>query len=216
LASLARFDPDEWTGAIAATALDEDAVPEHRMETAFVLAEIPTVAAGDALAEIAAPAPGRSSELRSAAVWGLARGVRPRPELVLQYTVDGDDLVALHGITGMEEIPDELLPTLRGWLAELDDRRAAVAAQLLMRHLEVRTLIEVAIEAGHGRLWALRALGDLPPELVRDLGDNVLTPEVEEALEPLWIAQRDWLRSGDGAEGLEALDVQRLRFDPLL
>lgn len=85
-----------------------------------------------------------------------------------------------------------------------------------MRHLKVPTLIEVALEEGTGRLWALRALGDLPPEIVRDLGAERLTPDLESALEPIWIAQRDWLRQGEGAEGLDSLGIQKVRFDPLL
>lgn len=84
-----------------------------------------------------------------------------------------------------------------------------------MRHLAIDTLVDVAQQEGQGQLWALRALGDLPPELVRDLGGDQLTPELEAALEPMWIAQRDWLRAGQGLEGLRALDVQKVRFDPL-
>lgn len=215
-ASLARFDPARWTPAIAQVATDDDSPGEHRIEAVFVLAEIPTDDAGAALAEIAHPAAGRSPELRAAAVWGIAQGVRPRPELVLQFTVDADNFVALHAIAGLPALPADLLPTLRGWIAELDDRRAAVAAQLLMRHLAVDTLIDVASHEGPGRLWALRALGDLPSELVRDLAGEQLTPELAEALEPMWIGQRDWLRAGEGVEGLQALDVQKVRFDPLL
>lgn len=215
-ASLARIDPAAWTGAVVAVAMNDEALPEQRMESAFVLAEIPTDEAAHGLAAVAEPGGNRSAELRAAAVWGLARGVRPRADLVLPFTVDADDLVSLHGITGLQSLPDELVPTLRGWLAELDDRRAAVAAQLLMRHLHIRPLLEASSSDGRERLWALRALGDLPPELVENLGGELLTPEVEAALQPLWIAQRDWLRDGVGAEGLEALDVQGLRFDPLL
>lgn len=213
--SLARLEPEPWTPRVAEQATDSDASDEHRIEAVFVLAEIPTDAAGEALAAIAEPAGGRVAELRAAAVWGLGQGVRPRPELVLPFAVDEDDFVALHAIAGLPALPDDLLPTLRGWISELDDRRAAVAAQLLMRHLAIGTLVDLAQHEGKGRLWALRALGDLPPELVRELGGDQLTPEVEEALEPIWIAQRDWLRSGVGSEGLEALDVQKVRFDPL-
>lgn len=215
-ASLSRLDPQAWTNTIAAQAVDENAPSEHRIEAVFVLAEIPTDAAGDALANVAALGGGRDAELRAAAVWGIAQGTRPRPELVLPFTVDEDNFVALHAIAGLDDLPDELLPTVRGWITELDDRRAAVAAQLLMRHLKVPTLIEVSLDEGTGRLWALRALGDLPPEIVRDLGAEHLTPDLERALEPIWIAQRDWLRQGEGAEGLDSLGIQKVRFDPLL
>lgn len=214
-ASLARVDPAVWTPFIAEQATNDDAPPDHRIEAVFVLAEIPTDSAAEALAGIAKPGAGRTSELRAAAVWGLGQGVRPHPELVLPFAIDEDDFVALHAVAGLPALPADLLPTVRGWVSEFDDRRAAVAAQLLMRHLAIEMLIDVARQEGQGRLWALRALGDLPPELVRELGGDRFTPEVEGALEPMWIAQRDWLRAGAGSEGLQALDVQKVRFDPL-
>jgi hypothetical protein len=41
-----------------------------------------------------------------------------------------------------------------------------------------------------------------------------LTEAVERTLETLWIAHDDWLRGGS-QEGLEALAVQTVRFDPV-
>lgn len=69
-------------------------------------------------------------------------------------------------------------------------------------------------EAGKSaRLWALRALGDMPPQFVRDMGGDKLTPDAVESLEPMWQGQNDWLRT-TGREGLDALDAQKVRFDP--
>jgi hypothetical protein len=49
---------------------------------------------------------------------------------------------------------------------------------------------------------------------VRDRGGELLSPEIESDLAPLWLGQDDWLRSS-GADGLEALDVQKVRFSPI-
>jgi len=132
----------------------------------------------------------------------------------MRHVVDPDDFVALHAIAGLTSVTDEMLPTLLNWLNQ-DERLAAVAAQLLLRQHAVRPLLEAVHRGGHGRLWALRALGDLPREMVRRNGAEMLTREIQEDLEPIWIGHYDWLRD-DAAAGLEALDVQKLRFNPLL
>jgi hypothetical protein len=213
-ASLARLD-SQWTQPIverAATPADND---EPRMEAVFVLSEIPTDEAAEALAEIAAGDGDKPRELRAAAVWGLSRGVQPRPDLVLPFTVDSDEIVALHAIAGLPSLPDHLIPELLEWLGQ-DDRHAAAAAQVLQRHEAVRPLLAAVHEGGRARLWALRALGDLPPELVQSCGGELLTDEIEADLQPIWIGREDWLR-GRGAEGLDALDVQKVRFNnPLI
>ena len=53
----------------------------------------------------------------------------------------------------------------------------------------------------------------MSPQLVRDMGGDKLTPATVEFLEPMWQGQSDWLRT-TGREGLEALDAQKVRFDP--
>ena len=211
-ASLARLDPQRTEPIIkmATTPAEDD---EPRMEAVFVLSEIPTDEAAEALAELATPDGEKPQELRAAAVWGLCRGVHPRPDLALPYTVDSNEIVALHAIAGFPSLPDDLIPGLLDWLRQ-DDTRAAAAAQLLLRHAAVRPLLAAVHEGGRARLWALRALGDLSPELVRDLGGELLAPKIECDLEPIWIGHEDWLR-GPGAEGLDALDVQKVRYSPL-
>jgi hypothetical protein len=215
LASLARLDPDAWTGRITDVALDSSNPDDRRIESVFVLSEIPTDAAALALAEVAAPAEDHPREVRAAALWGLGQGIHPRPDLLLPFTIDDDDFVALHAIAGLDELPDELTPQLISWINEGDDRRAAAAAQLLLRHRAVNVLLAVASSDDAGSLWALRALGDLPPEFVYDRGGDQLTEKVADALAPLWVAQRDWLRVS-GVDGLQALDVQKVRFNPLV
>jgi HEAT repeat protein len=212
-ASLARLDA-QWLRPIIEMATTPENPGEQRIEAVFVLSEISTDEAAEALAEIAEGDGEKPTELRAAAVWGLACGVRPRPDLVLLYATDSDELVALHAIAGMPSLPESLIPGLLDWLGD-DDAHAAAAAQVLMRHKAVRPLLEAVHRGGRGRLWALRALGDLPPELVQEAGAELLTEEIREDLEPIWIAHDDWLR-GPGAEGLEALDVQKVRFSPLI
>jgi hypothetical protein len=213
IASLARLDP-RWLRPIIQTATDPASSDEQRIEAVFVLSEIPTDEAAEALAQIAAGDGEKPQELRAAAVWGLAQGVHPRPDLTLLYATDADEFVALHAISGLPSLPDNLIPGLLDWLRQ-DDQHAAAAAQVLMRHEAIRPLLTAVRGSGRGRLWALRALGDLSPELVRDRGGELLTPEIERDLEPIWIGREDWLR-GHGAEGLEALDVQKVRFNPLV
>jgi hypothetical protein len=213
LASLARLEPEEWTGRISALALDADATPEQHMESVFVLSEIPTEDASEALAAIAT-SEAAPSEVRAAAAWGLGQGAAPRPDLVLPATLDTDPFVALHAITAIEDLPDELIPTLVGWMAEADDHRGAIAAQLLQRHKRVPALLDATDVNASARLWALRALGDLAPPIVRLQAGERLTPDLQQILAPMWHGQTDWLRT-TAQDGLEALDVQKVRFDPV-
>lgn len=210
LAALSRFEPSRWTPHIKD--LIRSGMPEQKMEAVLVLAERQSQEAGDALAQIASNS-SLPTELRAAAAWGLGQGKAPRPRLLLPITLAEDDLVALHAITALENLPDELLPTLAGWLSEANNRRAATAAQLLQRHQRVDALLDACERNQSARLWALRALGDLSPQLVRNLGGDKLTPEVVKSLEPMWRGQDDWLRT-TGKDGLEALDVQKIRYDP--
>jgi hypothetical protein len=213
-ASLARLDP-RWIQPIIETAATPDGNDGQRMEAVFVLSEIPTDEASSALAEIATEDGEKPQELRAAAVWGLAQGVHPRPDLALLYAADSDEFVALHSIAGLPELPENLVPGLLDWLGQ-EDRHAAAAAQVLLRHKAVWPLLTAVHQGGRRRLWALRALGDLPHELVQDHGGELLTHEIEQALEPIWIGREDWLREPTGADGLEALDVQKVRFNPLV
>lgn len=211
--SLARMQPEAWTGQLHDLAADPEATAEQQMEAVFVLSEIPTDEAATALAAVGSNG-ALGVEVRSASAWGLGQGAAPSPHLLLPITVDEDPFVALHAITAIEDLPDDLDPTLVGWMAEADERRAAVAAQLLQRHRKVHALLDAVEVNAEARLWALRALGDLAPGIVRVLAADRLTPELTDILEPMWQGQSDWLRT-EGADGLEALDVQKVRFDPL-
>lgn len=213
-AALARLDPEKWTKQVIASADHTASREEARMEAVFALGEIPTDEAAAALALVASDAK-NSTELRSAAAWGLGRGVHPRPDLLLPLTISNEPIVSLHAIVAMETLPAALVPELLARLCSADDRIAASAAHLLSRHKAAKPLLDAAGRGGSGRDWALSALGDLPPALVRDAVPGRLDFETERALQPLWLGHRDWLRQDDGRDGLEALDVQTVRFDPV-
>lgn len=109
--------------------------------------------------------------------------------------------------------PGDLLPILSAWLAA-DDRHAASAATILVRHQEVPTLLAVARSGtGSGRDWAVNALGRLPSEIVEARAGGHLTAELRDELLALWVMHRDWLR-GDMHEGLRALSLQTILLDP--
>jgi len=208
--ALARLEPTPWIGQIMQRIDEPETEADQQMEAVLAISELPSDAAAEALAEIA----GHSSlpgELRAAAAWGLGQGAARRPELLLDRVVDAEPLVALHAISAVDELPDDLQSTLVAWLAEGDTVRASAAAQLLQRHGCVDSLLDACLGGGNARLWALRALGELPPALVRCLAGDRLTPDIKGVLLPMWLGQEDWLRQ-DGKEGLDALDVQKIRL----
>ncbi len=180
------------------------------MEAVLAMSELPHDAVAEALAEIAAQS-SLPIELRAAAVWGVGQGMASKPELLLDRFVDAEPLVALHAIASVDELSEDLRNQLVSWLADGDAIRAPTAAQLFQRHRCVDALLEATRTVGNARLLALRALGELSPALVRSLAGDRLTSDIEEALLPMWLGQEDWLRQ-DGKEGLDALDIQKIRF----
>ena len=211
-ASLARMQPGRWTQEIREIAMGEGVEPEERLEAVFVLSEIPDPAATEALGAIAAHRR-LDSELRAAAAWGLGQGAASEAEPLLPLISDEDELVALHAIAAIEQITDSQASTLSDWLGG-EDRRAASAARVLQRLGRVEELLDACRAGGGRRLWALTALGDLPPSEVRQIGGPRLTDDLAELLAPLWAGQNDWLRSDDGKAGLDSLHIQKVRANP--
>lgn len=210
--SLARLEPASWTDRIAEVAVDEGVEPEQRMEAVFLLSEIPISGATSALGAIAGNR-GLGSEVRAAAAWGIGQGAAPRVELLLPLVSDDDPLVALHAITAIEQITDDQASELVALLGA-EPRVAAGAARVLQRLGCVEELLDAFETGGTQRLWALRALGDLPPDMVRERAGSRLTDELAELLAPLWAGQNDWLRSAEGEDGLDSLDIQKIRANP--
>jgi hypothetical protein len=154
----------------------------EQMEAVFILSEIPEREATEALATVAATRLGRHEEVRAAAVWGLGTGACAQPERALDFAVDADDRVALHAAAAIQTLSPAAVEKLRDWLRG-DPRHASVAAALLAQR-DVGTLVEGAAEDGKARLWAIRALGDLPPAEVRGKAGSALTAAMLDELEP--------------------------------
>lgn len=211
--TLARHDPKTWTPRLITTALDPGLHDEQRIEVVFVLSELGTPEAADALETIAAATSGCPSEIRAAAAWGLGQGESQRPASLLPLATDDDLIVRLHAVVAIESLPERSVRVLRRWLQEGEPRKAATAAFLLRRHGHIEELLDACESGGTARLWAIRALGGLPEADVREVAGDRLTPDLEEALAPLWLGCDDWLEV-EGTVGVEALEVQKIRFKP--
>ena len=211
-ASLARLDAASWVPVLARGATAVGADTEQQMEVVFALTELHDGAVDDELARIANSS-SLSAEVRAAAAWGLGQGGVRRPDLLVPLALEDDSTVALHALAAIEELPASEQDTLVGWLSSEDGRRAELAACLLARHRCIDVLLDACETSGRARLLALRALGDLPREVVRLHAGTRITTELAAILEPMWYGQDAWLRT-TGREGLDALDVQKVRFDP--
>ncbi len=95
-----------------------------------------------------------------------------------------------------------------------DERLAAIAAGTLSAHHRLDVLVAVASNRGPGQLWALRALGDFSPAQLEAAVGAALSPALREALAPIWIQHKDWLRTEEYEGALQVLSDQRVRFDP--
>jgi hypothetical protein len=215
MASLARAaDAAAWVAPIRDVAANVDLDEAEQMEATFILSEIPAPEAADALAMVAEGQPGRHNEVRAAAAWGLGTGACAEPERTLELTTDSDDRVALHAAAGIQTLSPSAVEKLRAWLRDGDRRRSSVAAALLAHHGQVEALLDAASEDGDARLWAIRALGDLPPAEVRQQAGESLTSDLLEDLAPLWVQHEDWLRTPENEGALPLLAEQQVRFEP--
>ena len=211
-ASLARHDGDKWIGALTHFVDDAAATAEQRMEAVLALSELPTSSAADALLKVATDTDQRP-ELRAAATWGLGQGATPRPEMLLKLTQDDEQAVALHAIAAIDRLTEATEDILVEWLVGADERRGEVAAHLLSRHQRIGALLGACELGDRARVRSLSALGHVPRETVRLAAGQRLTPRISRILEPMWHSQESRLRTAD-RDGLEALEVQKVRFDP--
>ncbi len=210
--SLARCDGDRWGHMIVDFVDDEAATPEQRMEAVLAASELPASAAADALFGVASDA-NHHPELRAAAAWGLGQGDAARPGLLLDLVLDSEEIVALHAMAAIDELPDAAQSVLFEWLHREDERKGDIASHLLSRHQRIGLLLDAHEHGGRARLRALSALGRLPRETVRLAAGDRITTEVATLLEPMWYGQQSWVQTA-GRDGLEALEVQKVRFNP--
>ncbi|MBT2232289.1 HEAT repeat domain-containing protein [Nonomuraea sp. NEAU-A123] len=211
---LAAADASAWVPFLRAFASDVSMAPEQQIEGVFLLSDLASTEAADALYDLARPESNRPEEVRAAAVWGLGVGANKRPEWLVEFLSDDSDRVALHAASSLTGgLPSTVIESLQQWLFAGEERKAAVAASLLARHGHVQALLE-AVETSNafGSMLALRALGDLPRDQVERGASGPIRPETLKALEPIWIQHRDWLRRPENLGALDILDAQQIRF----
>lgn len=211
LAACASVEPAQYTPELVRQATDTVSDPERQMEAVFVQTELCSSLASEGLTQVAAQSRTLASEVRAAAAWGL--GTDPSAAVhLLGLLDDDDDRVALHAASALPaELPHGVLQQLLEWCREGTSRQSAMAATLLARHGCVQELHCVATDPrSSGRMYAIRALGDLPPQEVEEALGAHLEPELRHVLEPIWVAQNDWLRSDENEGALDVLAAQRL------
>ncbi len=206
-----RYVPEllRWVGNFAEGNSKEFAL---FMEGIFILSELGSSEAVDALGELASSS-ALSPEARSAAVWGLGSTGADDARLVLPFIADPDDDVALHALAGIGAIDDGLLGDLREMLLKGTDREAVSAAALLAEEGEtgIRILLAAARQNDRAGLWSQAALAQLPEDDVREAAGEDLDPRLETVLAPMWTEQTSWLRAQGVHSPLDFLRKQRVR-----
>ena len=213
LGSLARIDPQTWTPRIAQLA-HQDAQNNKSlvMEAMFLLAELRTDAASQLLWDFASDHT-FATEARAAAVWGLGAVGTNRPELVLPFVADADDDVALHALATIGTLAPTLVERAQAML-RAEPREAAAAATLLARQggSGAAALIEASQWSGSASHFALYALGQISPDMVREAGSNALPESMQFALTTMWKGNFDnWVQQNHNADALRSLEQQTLR-----
>jgi hypothetical protein len=191
--------------------LTNGTLADERMESVFVLSELPYPEAAQALSDIASG--GVETEVEAAAVWGLGLGAAPDPLTLVTFAADPEDLVALHAAAALPDVlPDDVRDVLLGWLDSGSPRNEAVAAHLLARHGNIAELLEaVRGRTDAVRDFAMLAIADLPKsEVMARVGQ--LEPADAATLDAFWAKEDDWLRAPDTEGGLEILGRQRVRL----
>ncbi|MCY3894114.1 MAG: hypothetical protein OXF65_12560 [Acidimicrobiaceae bacterium] len=209
--ALARVHPERWVPMVADDA-NVDAERERAMEAVLALTEVDAAEALNALCVIAAQ-DGLHEDVRAAAAWGIGQGASALPERLLPLVLDSNPIVALHAAAAVDAVSDGMGAELLAWLGSGDERKAAAAANVLARGRRIDVLLD-AYERGEAtRKWAIYALGCTDASIVRVRAQGRLTDELRAALEPMWLRELDWLQTDD--DPLAALDLQKIRFDPL-
>ncbi|WP_419855756.1 HEAT repeat domain-containing protein [Candidatus Poriferisodalis sp.] len=211
-AALARSDPDRWVPAITST-VDAATERERSMEAVLALAEVSAPAATHALSDIAAQLD-LHEDVRAAAAWGVGQGAAADPVRLLPAALDPEPIVAFHAVAAIDTVTADMEATLLEWLDSGNQRKASTAANVLARTGSVDALLDAYEQLEQARPWALYALGLMGASAVRTRAAGRLTTALRIALEPMWLRELDWL-NGEDDDPLAALDLQKIRFDPL-
>lgn len=213
IATCAATDPERYVSKLRRIAVDPETVTEQQMEAVFILTELSSSAAAEVLYHVASTGPNVHQEVRAAAAWGLGEAADAGTRDLLRLLDDEDDRVALHAASALpEELGPDGMHQLISWLRGGTRRQSAVAAELLSRREHVNELHDLAMNGdGDGRLFATRALGELPRATLEAALGSPLAKELQHLLEPIWIARRNWLMNADNAGALDVLAAQRIK-----
>jgi hypothetical protein len=214
-ASLSRLDPARHTRHVIAQANERTTGDRHAMamamEAIFILSELQSEEAADALAMLAADHR-LDSEARCAAVWGLGVAGVNDAGRVLPFIADEDDNVALHALAGIGPVSATLLPRAAEMLGGNDIEAASAGALLAKQgHDGAQALLQSAEAGGRAGLWAVAALGELPEGEVLAAANGALSAELERTLAPMWTAHGSWLRRQEMDTPLHFLERQTIR-----
>jgi HEAT repeat protein len=214
-ASLSRLDPQRYTRSVVAHANERTSDDRHAralaMEAIFILSELGSNEAADALTTLAADQT-LDSEGRCAAVWGLGVAGVSDPDRVLPFIADENHEVALHALAGIGAVSDHLLVRAAVMLGGTDIEAASAGVLLAKQGDEgARTLLQAASEDGRAGVWATAALGGIPEDQVRAVADGALGEDLERAVAPVWAEQQSWLRRQEMDTPLRFLERQTIR-----
>jgi HEAT repeat protein len=185
------------------------------LEAVFILTELASDAAIAALADFARDI-NRDPELRAAAVWGLGKSGADRPDLLVDFIGNDDDLVALHAIAAVGELSPDLIKSVAAHLGNAD-RPAASAMAVLSRQgvAGARALLDAARDNGQFNVWALAGLGEMDPEVVRTAAGGKLDDDIAARVEPMWARdKRSWINDNEPTGPLSFLERQTIRHAP--
>lgn len=211
-ASLARLGNEVGWLYLAAVARDADAIPEHRMEVALILGELPTEHAADVLDELAG-AKNNPAELRAAAVWSLAAMPAGRAQKVLSYVDDDDEMTAVHAIVAASRLITE--QNIAAVLADLGDHRrsAGMIRAVLRSDCNAVPIVAQFLQTAEGdrRSWLLYLLAAKGRESCESyLRANA--PDLASQLEFFWLHQvENWTNRLDVADQIDFLAQQNIR-----
>ncbi|MEX2122118.1 MAG: hypothetical protein WD847_21240 [Pirellulales bacterium] len=208
-ASLARLGIEEGWAHLAAMSRQKEVPPDYRMETAFILAELPDQRSIDLLAALAANQT-NDSELRAASAWGLA-AAKADVAQPLALVHDPDELTAVHAIVATSRRIDSsnVHPVLE---AISDDGRqsAGIIRAVLASECDfVPTAVaQIRSAVGQRRQWLLYLLAAKGREpcfgIVRQNAPDLL-PE----LEFFWTFHAEnWTNRLDVADQIDFLQKQ--------
>jgi hypothetical protein len=211
-ASLARLGINEgWAGI--RSAVGPASSPDVRMESLLIATELRGENASELLHEVAID-PSNPSELRAAAVWGMASQSRNLTETpLLELIADNDELLAVHSLVAASRLlTQDNLPATLKHLGANARKSAGIAKSIFSSRCDSVAIIAKAAEAavGASRSWLLYTLasigrGKCQPYLAAN------SPDLLEEVEFFWqFHDENWTNRLDVADQIDFLRAQNL------